>query len=271
MNVWVVKTSEMLASDNGNGRLLRSGLVAHMLDARGHRVVWWMSTFDHANRRSRVLQDSSQPFGARGAIRMLHSPGYRKSVSLARLRDHVVWGRAFRRAIETASPLPDVIFCAYPTIEAAATCVRFGQQHGVPVVVDLRDMWPDIFAEAAPTALKPVARRMLWPWRARARAALRGATALFAITEGFPSSGLKLAGRERREWDEAFPLAYPDPAPEASAGGAAVAQARAFWDGLGIACGHGFNVVFVGSITSRRLEMDAVLAAARELQRDAGP
>jgi glycosyltransferase involved in cell wall biosynthesis len=270
MNVWVVKTSEMLASDNGNGRLLRSGLVAHMLDARGHRVAWWMSTFDHANRRSRVQQDSNLPFGAHGSIRMLHSPGYRESVSLARVCDHALWGRAFYRAIETA-PLPDIIFCAYPTIEAAATCVRFGQQHGVPVVVDLRDMWPDIFTELAPTALKAVARRMLWPWRARARAALRGATALFAITEEFLDWGLELAGRERSAWDEAFLLAYPEPAAESAAPAAAVAEAGAFWDRLGVGGERGFNVVFVGSITSRRLEVDTVLAAARELQRDAGP
>lgn len=269
MNVWVVKTSEMLASDNGNGRLLRSGLVAHMLDGRGHRVVWWMSTFDHANRRSRAPHDSSLSFGARGAIRMLHSPGYSESVSLARVRDHALWGRAFRRAIETA-PLPDIIFCAYPTLEAAAACVRFGQRHGVPVVVDLRDMWPDIFTEWAPAALKPAARRLLWPWRARARAALRGATALFAITEEFLNWGLQLAGRERCAWDEAFLLAYPEPAAESAAPGAAT-EASAFWDGLGVSDEHGFNVVFVGSLTRRRLEVDTVLAAARDLQRDAGP
>src|SRR5947207_2212329 len=212
MNVWVVKTSEMLATDNGNGRLLRSGLVAHMLDARGHTVTWWMSTFDHANRRSRAQQDTTVPFGARGAIRMIKSPGYRESVSLARICDHAIWGRAFRRAIASA-PLPDIIFCAYPTIEAAATCVRFGQQHAVPVVLDLRDMWPDIFSEFAPTALKPLAYGVLWPWRAHARAALSRATALFAITDEFLSWGLKLAGRARGGWDASFLLAYPESSP----------------------------------------------------------
>ena len=265
MNVWVVKTSEMLASDNGNGRLLRSGLVAHMLDARGHTVTWWMSTFDHANRRSRAQQDTTVPFGARGAIRMIASPGYRESVSLARVRDHAIWGRAFRRAIESAAH-PDIIFCAYPTIEAAAICVRFGQQRAVPVVVDLRDMWPDIFSEFAPAALKPLAHGVLWPWRAHARAALRGATALFAITEEFLSWGLKLAGRARREWDASFLLAYPESGPASPAD----ASAAGFWDERAVTRAAGFNVVLVGSMTKRRFEMDTVIAAARELQRDAG-
>jgi glycosyltransferase involved in cell wall biosynthesis len=266
VKVWVVKTSEMLASDNGNGRLLRSGLVAHMLDARGHDVTWWMSTFDHANRRNRAASNTAQPFGARGSIRMLYSPGYRQSVSLARLYDHAVWGRAFRRAIERERP-PDVVFCAYPTIESAAVCISFGARRQVPVVVDLRDMWPDIFSEFAPPALKPLAARLLWPWRARARAALRGATALFAITEEFLAWGLRLAGRERRPWDGAFMLAYPEPRPDSS-GDSALHAARGYWDQLGITSQGSFNVALIGSMTHRRFEMESVLAAARELQRD---
>src|SRR5262245_41953275 len=228
MKVWVVKTSEMLASDNRNGRLMRSGIIAHMLDARGHALTWWMSTFDHANRRSRYAADSTIAYASRGTIRMLHSPGYRASVSLARLLDHTVWGRRFERAIE-AAPLPDVILCAYPTIEAALICARFGQRRRVPVVMDLRDMWPDLFAELAPRSMRPLAWAMLAPLRARAAEALRNATALFAITEEFLEWGLTLAGRGRRELDGAFAQAYPlanlEPADAAEAN-----DARQFWD-----------------------------------------
>jgi glycosyltransferase involved in cell wall biosynthesis len=264
----VVKTSEMLASDDNNGRLLRSGMVAHMLDARGHEVTWWMSTFDHANRRNRAPGDQSIPFGTRGAIRMVHSPGYRSSISLARLRDHVIWGRAFGAAVASA-PRPDVIFCAYPTIEAAAVCAAYGEQHRVPVVLDLRDMWPDIFSEIAPAGLRPLARALLAPWRRKARTALGRATALFAITEEFLSWGLQLAGRERRAGDAAFLLAYPQ-APPQSVDAATLARAAEFWDAQLVTRAGSFNVVLVGSMTERRFEMDTVIAAARVLQQDAG-
>jgi len=269
MKVWVVKTSEMLAGDNSNGRLMRSGIIAHMLEARGHEVTWWMSTFDHANRRSRCSTDVTMAFGSRGTIRMLHSPGYQASVSFARLWDHIIWGRRFARSIETA-PLPDVIFCAYPTIEAALICARFGQRRRVPVIMDLRDMWPDLFAELAPEALRPLAWALLAPWRARAAEALRKATALFAITEEFLQWGLTLAGRDRAELDGAFAQAYPLANLE-PAGGAAVSDARQFWERHEISQNSAFNVVLIGSITARRVEMDAVLAAARALQHDAPP
>jgi glycosyltransferase involved in cell wall biosynthesis len=269
MKVWVVKTSEMLATDNRNGRLMRSGIIAQMLDGRGHEVSWWMSTFDHANRRSRCDADSTVSFGSRGTIRMLHSPGYRASVSLARFADHLLWGRRFEQAIAGA-PVPDIIFCAYPTIESALTCARYGQQRGVPVVIDLRDMWPDLFAELAPRSLRPLARALLVPLRARAAAALRRSTALFAITEEFLQWGLRLAGRARRDLDAAFAQAYPlanlEPADAADAG-----EARLFWERHGVSREAAFNVVLIGSITARRVEMDAVLAAARTLQHDSRP
>jgi len=269
MKVWVVKTSEMLASDNRNGRLMRSGIIAQMLDARGHEVTWWMSTFDHANRRSRSTADTSMSYGSRGTIRMLHSPGYRTSVSFARFADHLIWGRRFARAI-AAAPAPDVIFCAYPTIESALICARYGERRRVPVVVDLRDMWPDLFAEVAPPALRPAARALLAPLRARAAEALRRSTALFAITEEFLQWGLMLARRPRAELDAAFPQAYPL-ANLQPAEAAAASEARQFWDQLGVCRDTAFNVVLVGSITGRRVEMDAVLGAARALQQEARP
>ena len=267
MNVWVVKTSEMLGTDSNNGRLLRSGIIAHMLDARGHRVTWWMSTFDHANRRNRGSRDFVMNFGARGVIRLIHSPGYKRSISWARMRDHTCWARAFRRAI-AHEPLPDIIFCAYPTIEAAVVCARFGAAHAVPVVIDLRDMWPDIFVESTPAALKPMARLLLWPWRRYARNGLRRSSALFGITEEFLAWGLALAGRSRRPWDGAYLLAYPEP-PSVVPDDTAHEEARRFWDALGVSKSEDFNIVCIGSMTARRFEMPAVIAAARDLQRDA--
>lgn len=266
MKVWVVKTSEMLASDSGSGRLLRSGIVAQMLDAGGHEVSWWMSTFDHANRRNRAQQNMTLPFGQRGSIRMIYSPGYRGSVSFARVYDHACWGRAFEHAIRGA-PAPDIIFCSYPTIEAAAVCVRFGQQYSVPVVLDVRDMWPDIFGEILPDAFRPIAHTLLYPWRASARAALRNASALFAISDEFLAWALALAGRERREWDAAFRLAYPSPSASAPRDTEASSAAE-FWNRQGIVRADSFNIVFVGSMTKRRFQMDVVLDAARQLARD---
>lgn len=200
---------------------------------------------------------------------MIASPGYGSSISWRRLRDHRIWGRRFARAIRSA-PAPDVIFCAYPTIEAASVCAEYGRERGIPVVIDLRDMWPDIFLEAAPAPLRPLARAAISPLRARARRALREAAALFGITEEFLRWGLELAKRPRSSLDGAFPLAYPDPRLTTVAAEDRLESSR-YWDGLGVRGEDAFNVVVIGSMTKRRYEMDAVLVAARELAVEAKP
>lgn len=269
MNIWVIKTSEMLATDKGNGRLLRSGLIAHLLDARGHDVTWWVSTFDHANREQRAPSNSTAKFGKRGALRMLRSPGYRSVVSVRRLIDHAIWGWRFARQLRRARP-PDLIFCAYPTLESAWVAVRFGLRHRVPVVLDLRDMWPDIIAAVAPAALAPIARLVLAPMFWMARSACRGATALFGITEEFVDWGLTYAQRPRNEFDAAFPLAYPIGDIAGDSCGSA-AEAAAHWEGLGVTSRSAFNVIMLGSLNGQRYEMQAVIEAARQLRNDAKP
>jgi glycosyltransferase involved in cell wall biosynthesis len=233
-------------------------MIAELLDKRGHDVTWWMSTFDHAHRRQRAPQDLARPFGSRGTIRMLRSPGYRRTVSVRRLIDHILWGRRFARAVRML-PAPDVILCAYPTIESAWVCTRFGLVSGRPVAVDLRDMWPDIFSRTAGTAFAPLVRLLLLPYERMARRALGGATALFGITDEFLEWGLAKAGRPRRPADAAFPLAYPAPAREIDP-----AAAR-FWNDLGVTGDGSFNVVFIGSLNGRGYDMQPVIDAARQL------
>ena len=46
---------------------------------------------------------------------------------------------------------------------------------------------------------------------------------------------------------------------------------REFWDRHGVNRDEGFNVVLIGSITGRRVEMDAVLSAARALRHESRP
>ena len=55
-------------------------------------------------------------------------------------------------------PRPDLILCSYPTIELSVEAVRYGRTHGIPVVLDVRDLWPDIVLDLLPTILRSPGR-----------------------------------------------------------------------------------------------------------------
>ncbi|MGD0778599.1 MAG: glycosyltransferase family 4 protein [Candidatus Solibacter sp.] len=207
MNVWVVAIAEPIGFPTGEARLLRAGTLANYLLEAGHRVCWWNSTFDHAAKRHIRPGDDRIAVSGDYAIRLLHACGYPKNICVRRLVDHYVIARKFARLIES-EPQPDVIVCSLPTIELSLECVRYGMRRHVPVILDIRDLWPDVFLSAAPAFLKAPARLAMRPLFGWTRESLAGATALSAVSEGYLQWGLRLAGRERRHTDGVFVHGY---------------------------------------------------------------
>jgi glycosyltransferase involved in cell wall biosynthesis len=139
--------------------------------------------------------------------------------------------------------------------------VLYGERMGVPVVLDMRDMWPDIFIEVLPPLLKAQAHFLLQPFVQKAHNACARATAIIGITEAFVEWGLKRGGRTRSEWDRAFPFVYPADRPRQDA----IENAAAFWDAQGVrGQPSGLRVCFFGNL-SRQLDVFHFIEAARIL------
>jgi len=117
------------------------------------------------------------------------------------------WPRRFR-ALSELEEKPDILVSALPTVEMCLAAEEYGRRNSVPTVLDLRDMWPDILADVAPSLLRPVARLALAPLFYQARRACGQATALTGITEAFVDWGLARVRRKRGELDRAFPFTY---------------------------------------------------------------
>lgn len=258
MRTWLVTVGEPLPVDPGSPRLLRAGLVAELAARRGHDVVWWTSAFDHHAKRMREGARSQRIAPAGYRLEMLEGEAYASNVSLARLRNHAQGARDFLRRAAGA-PRPDVILCSYPTIELSEAAVRYGAEHGVPVVLDMRDLWPDIFLNLAPGPLRPLARLALAPMYAASRRACTGAAAITGITEGFVDWGLQRARRARGPLDRAFPLAYRAQLPAAEA----LERARRAWDASGVTPDTP-TLCFFGTL-GRQFDIPTVLGAARRL------
>lgn len=103
--------------------------------------------------------------------------------------------------------LPDVLFAAYPTVDLAGAAVDFGRNARRPVIADIRDLWPDIFAGIVPAPLRPIAELALTPLKRRSRVVLGAATAITGVTKSVLQWGVARAGRAPRALDRAIPLA----------------------------------------------------------------
>jgi glycosyltransferase involved in cell wall biosynthesis len=263
MRVWLVTVGEPLPTDGGGeDRLLRTGLLAQHLVEAGHTVVWWTSAFDHVRKVHRVEADGAVDLGPRYRIWLLRGPGYQKHVSLRRYLEHREVARRFTQRAES-EPRPHVILCSLPTIELSMAATRYGRQAGVPVILDIRDLWPEVLLDLLPFWARGPARLAIWPLaRAVAQACAR-ATAVVAVSPGYVRWGLALAGRQATALDRDFPHAYSEQVPT----DAEVARARAFWTRHGLGGGDAFICCFFGTF-GRQFDLETVLRAARILEKE---
>lgn len=261
MKIWLITVGEPLPTDAGENRLLRTGLLADALVEKGHEVTWWTSTFDHTRRQHRFACDTELHPRVNLEIRLLHGTGYKKNVSLGRLVDHVIIAYKFLRFCP-ATLKPDIILCSMPTVELSVATVWHGKKMRIPVILDVRDLWPDIFVELAPPRLRAIAKMVLFPMFWAVRTACNGATAIIGNSPGFVEWGLRYAGRLRNRWDRDFPFGYSQRPPDE----AAVMRARLFWEKFGLTekCDDCFVACFFGTI-GRQFDLGTIIVAAHKL------
>ena len=259
MRVWLIQTGEPLPIDGEAPRLLRTGIMARALAERGHDVTWWCSTFNHWTKTHRYPSSTTVDINDRYRLRLLESPGYRRNVSLGRIIDHRILANNFEAEIRR-QPRPDVILCSFPTIEMAEIAADFGREHGIPVIVDVRDIWPDAFLSVLPGMLQPVARVFCRGMYRQAARAMRNSDAIIGVSDGYLQWGLDLANRPRSADDRIFPLGYERASPSA----AELAAAEKFLLGAGV---DPERVIcwFIGTF-GRTYDVPTVIKAARALE-----
>lgn len=262
MKVWLVTIGEPLPTDgDGGDRLFRAGILAAMLTQGGHKVVWWTSTFDHMRKQQRFLTDTTLRMESGMLLKLLHGCGYARNVSLRRLVDHAILAQKFSHQAKEI-PRPDVILCSLPPLELPVAVTRYGKANGVPVVVDVRDLWPDLFLDLVPEWIKSICSVALWPLWWQARKACANAFVITGNSLHFVHWGLNLAGRAQTSLDRWFPHGYA----KVSLKQSELEEANAFWSRHGLSTGtQDFIACFFGAIGPQS-ELNVVVEAARRLQ-----
>jgi len=144
MKIWIVTIGEPSLLDFKDSRLLRSEIFSDKLIKKGAHVTFFNSTFDHVKKRHRYDKNSKVRYNQNLTYYFLKSIGYKKNISLSRLIDHIYLARNYKNVINKLET-PDLIFCSMPTIELAYYSVKYAKKNSIPVIIDIRDLWPDIF------------------------------------------------------------------------------------------------------------------------------
>lgn len=262
--IWIVKENEFGNLLTGKARSSRAAMLADYFIEQGCAVLSWSSLWTHSTKT--FVKDNRNIIELKKGLKLHVIPatkGYIKNISIARIAQERQIAKHFKKAIWGEKEKPDLIYCCWPLIETSYEAVRYGKKNNIPVVIDIRDMWPDIFIQPFPKFLKPFAQigiNLLF--RRQACIALQGATMVTGTTPKAFDLPPKY-GRKRTQVDHFVYHCYRKP----SFSSEQLAAAKNEWKADGID-DSSINVVYLGSIGTRIGDFDTIFQAAELLEKE---
>lgn len=182
MKVWLIRQGDPLPIKDGV-RLMRTAALGKYLSEHGHQVLWWTSSFMHYEKKYVCKKTKKLNINENEELYLLHSPiSYSKNISFRRIIYHKILGYKLKKNINNEDT-PDIILCCWPLAEFAKVAIAYGKTHGVPVILDARDQWPDLFMRAFPNPLKSLGKVLLRPLRKQAKRLFSSADGITAMVD----------------------------------------------------------------------------------------
>ena len=263
MNFWFVSQSaEPLPELDKGQRIMRLGLLGQQLIDLGHQVTWWTSEFRHSTKTHRYGTNKSVGTSVGWQFELLKGLGYRKNFCYRRVRHNRDLSKKFSQ-FAREKPSPDLILSPLPAPEVTAAATHFGVENRIPVVVDIRDLWPKAIIELFPRIMHPVGRMLLSGMEKQVRYSCRKASSIVAMSSEFVEWGASKAARNRRDTDRVFRHAYP------SAKNAAEIKSKCFRE-IQKKIRDRFVIVFIGT-HGASVDAEPVIDCARRLELNESP
>lgn len=256
MKIWVVGIGEPLPLDGNIDRLHRCGLLNEILTNMGEEVVWWTSTFNHFSKKHLYNKNTTINLKNNYKIELLHGIGYKKNISINRIWNHIQIANQFKKLSKNYEK-PDIIFCAFPSIELASSTVRYAISNKIPIVIDVRDLWPDIFLNVTPNILKYITKLFLFKYFKMTKFIFSNSTSITGITNGIVDWGISYANRKKNKSDKTFYLGYNNEFNDLGL----TKQAKKIWNDIGIS-ENNFIISYVGALAKNKINLDPIFNSA---------
>lgn len=182
MTIWLISPYGPIPGEGW--RDYRLALVGKALAAAGYESIWWTANFSHHFKRYRSEGWEDREVVPGFTLRLVPTASYTKNVSVGRLR----FQRRFAANVLARGrrePRPSLIFGVDPPQPIGTLSRKLAQHHRVPLVLDVMDQWPELFALALPAPIRPAAPLIFWPWRRVRARNYESASAITALAENY--------------------------------------------------------------------------------------
>lgn len=210
MKVFIVSMGEPLPIDGDNVRLRRMGNLAEFISQNSNNEVVWLSdSFEHYTKKYRCIEDKYYDVNHNYKIKLLYAKGYKRNVSMSRVIHYKSLAKKINENLKQMER-PDIIISTMAPLEITQEVVKYGIENNVPVVTDIRDLWPEIYYEIMPKYTHMLIEPYIRICQKRLKFIMKNSYSIIGLSKYFLEYGLKYAQRKKNDLDAIFPIAYPN-------------------------------------------------------------
>ncbi len=209
MRLWIVSVGEPLPVDGENVRLRRMGNLAMYASTHGVEVEWFSVSFEHYKKYQRCEKDTDYEINNHFKLHLVKVNGYKRNVSLSRIVHHISSGNKIKKRMDLLEK-PDVIFVSMEPLEVSKVAVSYAKVNNVPCIVDVRDLWPEIYYDVIPQKLHFLLDIYVKHCKKKLCYTMSNCDSIVGLSQGFLNYGLKYADRDQRSTDAIYPISYPN-------------------------------------------------------------
>ena len=207
LNIWLIQRAEQTILDGSDVKLMRTGILSQLLSKNNHNVKIWTSDFNHMRHQLRYKRNHLVKINKNLSIQFIKSIGYSRNLSIRRLIDEKYISRNFKNLIKNSVP-PDLILISIPSIEIGYEAYKFAKKNNIPIITDIRDLWPDVFYEVLPPFFAPLIFPLYSYYNLKLTKILSHSKSIVGLTESYLKWSLSKIVRSRIKEDKVFKMGY---------------------------------------------------------------
>lgn len=182
MNVWIINAYGNLP--NENWRPHRSYMAAKAFAQCGHNVSYWISNIDHRSKNYRT-KTSNNNLNNLINVKIVESSRYFEHISLKRIKYELNFIKNFYKIAEKETKKPDIIVIGEPALFVSYQFIKFTKKYKIPFIIDMVDIWPELFKVSLPNLLKPFHSLIFYPFYKKRDWFIKKASAVLSVSNAY--------------------------------------------------------------------------------------
>ena len=196
MYIWYVAIYEPLPIGGEHSRRMRVGLLASYLRESGHEVEIWLPDFDHIKHEEYSETEKIEFSKGDYKIEFLKGCKYKKDSSFIRYFHNKKIASRFKALASQRARQPDLIISQIPALELAEAVIEHASKSNIPTVIDVRDLWPDVYKRLLPKRFSKLLGFILWREYKRLKKVLQYSTTVTAVSKTYLEWATTHSGRK---------------------------------------------------------------------------